>query len=232
MTGQQTPSGSRPRSRRAARPAATGRGPVTGNASARCVHSRLLCRVSCSGRARPVTAARGGSHGPAAAMERARSGSVPASAAGDPAAESAGAMTFTRHSRPNLGLREASPALLEIYVLAGRVEALVGDFAHPATRDMRPDHVVRSFRSSACLALEELPGQARRQAAEQAGAARRLRRARPPRSCGKPSGRCPPRWSATPAASPARQTGTGRARRVLTGNCSMRALWHRHRARR
>ena len=73
-----------------------------------------------------------------------------------------------RRSRPDLGLREAPPALLEIYDLAGRVEALPGDFARPATRDMRPDHVVRSFRSAG-LALEELPGQARRQAAEQAG---------------------------------------------------------------
>ena len=59
VTGQQTPSCSRPRSRRAARPAATGHGPVTGNASARCVHPRLLCRVSCSGRARPMTARAG-----------------------------------------------------------------------------------------------------------------------------------------------------------------------------
>jgi len=39
-----------------------------------------------------------------------------------------------RRSRPNLGLREAPPALLEIFDLAGRVEALPGDFAHPATR--------------------------------------------------------------------------------------------------
>ena len=67
-------------------------------------------------------------------MERARSGSVPASAAGDPAAEFARAGDFMRHSRPNLGLREAPPALPEIYGLAGRVEALPGDFAHPATR--------------------------------------------------------------------------------------------------
>ena len=101
-------------------------------------------------------------------MERARSGSVPASAAGDPAAEFARADDFMRRSRPNLGLREASPALLESYDLADRVEALLGDFAPPATRDMRQDHVVRSFRSVG-LALEELPGQARRQAAEQAG---------------------------------------------------------------
>ena len=101
-------------------------------------------------------------------MERARSGSVPASAAGDPAAEFARADDFMRRSRPDLGLREAPPARLEIYDLAGRVEALPGDFARPATRDMRPDHVVRSSRSAG-LALEELPGQARRQAAEQAG---------------------------------------------------------------
>ena len=73
-----------------------------------------------------------------------------------------------RRSRPNLGLREAPPALLEIYDLAGRVEALPGDFAHPATGDMRQDHVVRSSRGAG-LALGELPGQARRQAAEQAG---------------------------------------------------------------
>jgi len=73
-----------------------------------------------------------------------------------------------RRSRPNLGLREASPALLETYDLAGRVEALPGDFAHPATGDMRQDHVVRSSRSAG-LALGELPGQARRQAVEQAG---------------------------------------------------------------
>ena len=73
-----------------------------------------------------------------------------------------------RHSRPNLGLREAPPALLESCDLAGRVEALLGDFAYPATGDMRQDHVVRSFRSVG-LALGELPGQARRQAAEQAG---------------------------------------------------------------
>ena len=81
-------------------------------------------------------------------MERARSGSVPAPAAGDPAAEFARADDFMRRSRPDLGLREAPPALLEIYDLAGRVEALPGDFAHPATRDMRPDHVVRSFRGA------------------------------------------------------------------------------------
>ena len=93
-------------------------------------------------------------------MERARSGSVPASAAGDPAAEFARAGDFMRHSRPDLGLREAPPALLGIYGLAGRVEALPGD--------MRQDHVVRSSRSVG-LALGELPGQARRQAAEQAG---------------------------------------------------------------
>ena len=108
-------------------------------------------------------------------MERARSGSVPASAAGDPAAEFARAGDFMRRSRPNLGLREASPALLEIYGLAGRVEALPGDFAHPATGDMRQDHVVRSSRGAG-LALGELPGQARRQAAEQAGQPRRRRR--------------------------------------------------------
>ena len=40
--------------------------------------------------------------------------------------------------------------------------------AHPATGDMRQDHVVCSF-GSVGLALGELPGQARRQAAEQAG---------------------------------------------------------------
>ena len=102
-------------------------------------------------------------------MERARCGSVPASAAGDPAAEFARADDFMRRSRPDLGLREAPPALLEIYDLAGRVEALPGDFAHPAhPGTCGPDHVVRSFRSAG-LALEELPGQARRQAAEQAG---------------------------------------------------------------
>ena len=101
-------------------------------------------------------------------MERARSGSVPASAAGDPAAEFARADDFMRHSRPNPGLREAPPTRLEIYDLADRVEALPGDFAHPATGDMRQDHVVRSSRGAG-LALEELPGQARRQAAEQAG---------------------------------------------------------------
>ena len=39
---------------------------------------------------------------------------------------------------------------------------------HPAAGDMRQDHVVRSFRGVG-LALGELPGQARRQAAEQAG---------------------------------------------------------------
>ena len=100
-------------------------------------------------------------------MERARSGSVPASAAGDPAAEFARAGDFMRRSRPDLGLREAPPALLEIYDLAGRVGALPGDFAHPATGDMRQDHVVRSSRSAG-LALGELPGQARRQA-ERAG---------------------------------------------------------------
>ena len=103
-------------------------------------------------------------------MERARSGSVPASAAGDPAAEFARAGDFMRRSRPDLGLREAPPALLEIYDLAGRVEALPGDFAHPATRppgDMRQDQVVRSSRSAG-LAPGEPPGQARRQA-EQAG---------------------------------------------------------------
>ena len=98
-------------------------------------------------------------------MERARSGSVPASAAGDPAAEFARADDFMRRSRPNLGLREAPPALLEIFDLAGRVEALPGDFAHPATGDMRQDHVVRSSRGAG-LALGELPGQARRQAAQ------------------------------------------------------------------
>ena len=108
-------------------------------------------------------------------MERARSGSVPASAAGDPAAEFARADDFMRRSRPDLGLREASPALLEIYDLAGRVEALPGDFAHPATWDMRQDHVVRSSRGAG-LAFGELPGQARRQAAEQAGQPRRRRR--------------------------------------------------------
>ena len=64
-------------------------------------------------------------------------------------------------------MREASSALLEIYDLAGRVGALPGDFAHPATGDMRQDHVVRSSRSAG-LALGELPGQARRQA-ERAG---------------------------------------------------------------
>ena len=115
-----------------------------------------------------MTAVRGGSHEPAAAMERARSGSVPASAAGDPAAEFARADDFMRRSRPNLGLREAPPALPEIYDLADRVEALPGDFAHPATWDIRQDHVVRSFRSVG-LALGELPGQARRRAVEQAG---------------------------------------------------------------
>ena len=73
-----------------------------------------------------------------------------------------------RHSGPDLGLREAPQALLEIYDLADRVEALPVDVAHPATRDMRPDHAVRSSRSAG-LALEELPGQARRQAAERAG---------------------------------------------------------------
>ncbi len=108
-------------------------------------------------------------------MERARSGAVPASAAGDPAAEFARAGDFMRRSRPNLGLRETSPALLEIYDLAGRVEALPGDFAHPATGDMRQDHVVRLSRGAG-LALGELPGQARRQAAEQAGQPRRRRR--------------------------------------------------------
>ena len=89
-------------------------------------------------------------------------------AAGDPAAEFARADDFMRRSRPDPGLREAPPALPEIYDLAGRVEALPGDFGHPATRDMRPDHVVRSSRSAG-LALGELPGQARRQAADQAG---------------------------------------------------------------
>ena len=101
-------------------------------------------------------------------MERARSGSVPASAAGDPAAEFARAGDFMRRSRPNLGLREAPSALREIYDLAGRVDAPPGGFAHPATGGMRQDHVVRSFRGVG-LALGELPGRARRQAAEQAG---------------------------------------------------------------
>ena len=102
-------------------------------------------------------------------MERARSGSVPASAAGDPAAEFARAGDFMRRSRPDLGLREAPPALLEIYDLAGRVEALLGDFAHPATRghaagSRRPlVPQCRPSRSGSC------PAQARRQAAEKAG---------------------------------------------------------------
>lgn len=62
---------------------------------------------------------------------------------GTPLREFARADDFMRHSGPNLGLREAPPTLLEIYDLADRVEALLGDFAHPATRDMRQDHVFR-----------------------------------------------------------------------------------------
>ena len=119
-----------------------------------------------------------------------------------------------RHSRPNLGLREASPALLEIFDLAGRVEALPGGFAHPATGEMRQDHVVRSFRGVG-LALGELPGQARRQAAEQAGepvdggeATAQLREV--------VAGRCPARWPATPR----------RRRQIWTGEdaCTDREL--------
>ncbi len=98
-------------------------------------------------------------------MERARSGSVPASAAGDPAAEFARAGDFMRRSRPNLGLRETPPALLEIYDLAGRVEALPGDFAHPATRG----HAAGSRRPLVPRCRPRARGAARPRAAEQAG---------------------------------------------------------------
>ena len=140
-------------------------------------------------------------------MERARSGSVPASAAGDPAAEFARAGDFMRRSRPDLGLREAPPALLEIYDLAGRVEALPGDFAHPATRghaagSRRPlVPQCRASRSGSCPARR---GGRRNGPGSPPAAARR------PRSCGKPSGRCPARWPATPR----RRRQTGRESRV------------------
>ena len=141
-------------------------------------------------------------------MERARSGSVPASAAGDPAAEFTRAGDFMRRSGPNPGLRSAPPALLEIYDLAGRVEALPGDFAHPATRghaagSRRP--LVPQCRPRARGAARPRRGGRRRNWPGSPPAA-----ARPPRSCGKPSGRCPARWPATPR----RRRQTGRESRV------------------
>ena len=161
-----------------------------GDASARCVHPRLLCRVSCSGRARPMTAARGeGSHQPAAAMEREDPGQFRPQPRG-PRCGVRRAGDFMRHSRPNPGLREASPGLRDNYDLAGRVEALPGDFAHPATGGMRQDQssarpAVLASRSGSCPARH---GGRRRNRPGSPSTARR------PRSCRKPSGRCPARW--------------------------------------
>ena len=67
-----------------------------------------------------------------------------------------------RRSRPNLGLREAPPALLEIYDLAGRVEALLGETARPRAPGTcgRITSSARPAGRFPGLAFGELPGQA------------------------------------------------------------------------
>ena len=100
-------------------------------------------------------------------MERARSGSVPASAAGDPAAEFARAGDFMRRSRPNLGLRRRRRRSWRFTTWPAGSRRCPETSRTRPPGDMRQDHVVRSSRSAG-LAPGELPGQARRQA-EQAG---------------------------------------------------------------